>query len=156
MIAARAGRTGGRHADGTAARDPDGDGGGGPGRRPGRLGPGPTTFGFTIDAARLAADRHTVVVSGSYTCGPFDTTGAGVVDLTVVQGRTTGFGYVPILLCDGSAQAYQAEVVSNSDRRFKRGAARATASGYVEELRGDQGILHTTRVDNQRITIKRR
>ncbi len=114
------------------------------------------TFGFTIDAARLAADRHTVVVSGSYTCGPFDTTGAGFVDLTVVQGRTTGFGYVPILRCDGSAQAYQAEVVSNSDRRFKRGAARATASGYVEGVRDGQGFLQTTRVDNQRITIKHR
>ena len=44
---------------------------------------------------------------------------------------TTGFGYVPILTCDGTAQSYQAEVVSNSDRQFKRGAARATASGYV-------------------------
>ena len=114
------------------------------------------TFGFTVDAARLAADRHTVVVSGSYTCGPFDTTGAGFVDLTVVQGRTTGFGSVPIQLCDGTTQAYQAEVVSNSDRRFKGGAARATASGYVEGFRGDLRFLQTTRVDNQRITIKRR
>ncbi|MDF2742038.1 MAG: hypothetical protein K0S88_3408 [Actinomycetia bacterium] len=114
------------------------------------------TFGFTVDAARLAADRHTVVVSGSYTCGPFDTTGAGFVDLTVVQRRTTGFGSVPIQLCDGTTQAYQAEVVSNSDRRFKGGAARATASGYVEGFRGDLRFLQTTRVDNQRITIKRR
>jgi hypothetical protein len=112
------------------------------------------TFGFTIDAARLAADRH-IVVSGSYTCGPFDTTGPGFVDLTVVQGPTTGFGSVPILRCDGSAQAYQAELVSNSDRRFKRGDARATASGYVEGFRGDLRFLQTTRVDNQRITIKR-
>ena len=111
------------------------------------------TFGFTIDAARLAADRHTVVVSGSYTCGPFDSTGGGIVDLTVVQGQTTGHGSVPILTCDGSAQAYQAEVVSNSDRRFKRGAARATASGYVE---GDEGFLQTTRIDNQPITTNRR
>ena len=114
------------------------------------------TFGFTIDAARLGADRHTVVVSGSYTCGPFDTTGAGFVDLSVVQERATGFGSVPIELCDGSAQAYQAELVSNSDRRFKRGAARATASGYVEGVRGDLRFLQTTRVHNQRITIKHR
>jgi len=114
------------------------------------------TFGFTIDAARLAADRHTLVVSGSYTCGPFDATGPGFVDLTVVQGRTTGFGSVPIQLCDGSAQAYQAQVVSNSDRQFKRGAARATASGYVEGFRGDLRFLQTTRVDNQNITIQRR
>jgi hypothetical protein len=114
------------------------------------------TFGFTIDAGRLAADRHTVVVSGSYTCGPFDEIGPGFVDLTVVQGRTTGHGSVPILLCDGSAQAYQADVVSNSDRQFKRGAGRATASGYVEGVRGNLRFLQTTRVDNQRITIKRR
>jgi hypothetical protein len=114
------------------------------------------TFGFTIDAARLATDRHTVVVSGSYTCGPFDTTGPGFVDLSVVQGLTTGSGSVPIELCDGSAQAYQAELVSNSDRRFKRGAARATASGYVEGSRGDLRFLQTTRVDNQPIIIMRR
>jgi hypothetical protein len=114
------------------------------------------TFGFTIDAGRLAADRHTVVVSGSYTCGPFDEIGPGFVDLTVVQGRTTGHGSVPILLCDGSAKAYQAEVVSNSDRQFNRGAARVTASGYVEGFRGDLRFLQTTWIDNQRITIKRR
>ena len=154
MVVASAGRTGGRHADGTA-------------RAiltvtvAAALAVGPAawaqdeTFGFTIDAARLADDRHIVVVSGSYTCGPFDTTGPGFVDLTVVQGPTTGFGSVPILRCDGSAQAYQAELVSNSDRRFKRGDARATASGYVEGFRGDLRFLQTTRVDHQRITIKR-
>ena len=27
------------------------------------------TFGFTVDGARLAADRHTVVVRGTYLCG---------------------------------------------------------------------------------------
>ena len=115
-----------------------------------------TTLGFTIDAARLAADRHTVVVSGTYTCGPFDTTGPGFVDLTVRQGRTTGFGSVPILTCDGDAQTYQAEVVSNSDRRFTRGAARASASGYVEGMVGEVSFLQTTQVDNQRVTIRRR
>jgi Family of unknown function (DUF6299) len=111
------------------------------------------TFGFTVDAARLAADRHTVVVSGTYTCGRFDTTGAGFVDLTVRQGLTTGFGDVPILTCDGTAKAYQAEVVSNSDRRFKRGAASVTASGYVEGMVGDERFLQTTQVDGQGITI---
>lgn len=113
------------------------------------------TFGFTIDTARLAADRHTVVASGTYTCGPFDTTGVGVVDLTVEQGGVTGFGDVPILTCDGTAQAYQAEVVSNSAQEFKRGAATAIASGYVEGMVGGESFLQTTRVDNRRITIKR-
>jgi hypothetical protein len=115
-----------------------------------------TTFDFTIDTARLAADRHTIVVSGTYTCGPFDTTDRGFVDLTVRQGRTTGFGDTPILTCDGSAQAYQARVVSNSDRRFTRGAASAGASGYVEGTIGGLSFLQTTFVDGQRITIRRR
>ena len=114
------------------------------------------TFGFTIDAARLAADRHTVVVGGSYTCGPFDTTGAGFVDLTVNQGRTTGIGYVPILTCDGTTQTYQADVVSNGSRQFTQGTARAIASGYVEGVRGGQPFLQTTSVDRQLITITRR
>jgi hypothetical protein len=114
------------------------------------------TFDFTIDAARLAADRHTVVVSGTYNCGPFDTTGPGFVDLTVVQGGTTGFGSVPILLCDGNAQPYRAEVVSNSDRQFKQGAASAGASGYVEGMRGGLSFLQTTFFDDQRIVIRRR
>ena len=114
------------------------------------------TFDFTIDAARLAADRHTVVVRGTYACGPFDTTGPGFVDLTVVQGRTTGFGSVPILFCDGTAQPYRAEVVSNSDRQFKRGPASAGASGYVEGVLGGQSFLQTTFVENQPIVIRRR
>jgi Family of unknown function (DUF6299) len=114
------------------------------------------TFDFTVDRGRLAADRHTVVVSGTYTCGPFDSTGPGFVDLTVRQGRTTGFGSVPILTCDGSAQDWRARVVSNSDRQFKRGAATASASGYVEGTVGDASFLQTTQVDGQPITIRPR
>jgi hypothetical protein len=115
------------------------------------------TFGFTVDTARLSADPHVVVVGGTYTCGPFDTTGPGFVDLTVRQGRTTAFGSVPILMCDGSAQTYQAEVVSNSDRQFKPATATATASGYVEGMVDSQPFLQTqtTRVDRQRVTIRR-
>jgi hypothetical protein len=118
------------------------------------------TFGFTIDAARLAADRHTVVVSGTYTCGPLDLDvvgGGGVVDLTVRQGRVTGFsGGVPIQVCDGTAQSYQADVTTFGDRQFKQGAARASASGYVQGERDGQPVLQLTSVDNQRITISRR
>jgi hypothetical protein len=114
------------------------------------------TFDFTIDVARLAADRHTVVVRGTYNCGPFDTTGPGFVDLTVVQGRTTGFGSVPILRCDDADQPYRAEVVSNSTREFTRGAASAGASGYVEGMRGGQSFLQTTFFNDQPIVIRRR
>jgi hypothetical protein len=46
-------------------------------------------------------------------------------------------------------------VVSNSAQEFKRGAATAIASGYVEGVVGGESFLQTTRVDNQRITIKR-
>ena len=114
------------------------------------------TFGFTIDAARLAADRHTVVVSGSYTCGPLDLDvvgGGGTVDLTVRQDGVTGFGYVPIEICDGTAKAYQVEATTFGERQFKRGAARASASGYVQGDQDGQTVTLTTRVTNRRITI---
>ena len=117
------------------------------------------TFGFTIDAARLAADRHTVVVSGSYTCGPLDlnvVAGGGTVDLTVRQGRVTGFGYVPIEVCDGTAQDWQEEVTTFGGPIFKRGAARASASGYVQGERDGQPVTQLASVTNQRITITRR
>ena len=116
------------------------------------------TFGFTVDAARLAADRHTVVVSGTYTCGPLDldVVGGGTVDLTVRQDRVNGIGYVPIEVCDGTAQAYQAEVTTFGERRFKRGPARATASGYVRGGRDGEPVTLFTSVPDQPITITRR
>jgi hypothetical protein len=67
-------------------------------------------FPFEADGARLAADRHTVVVSGTYTCGPLDlnvTSGRGAVDLTVRQGQVSGFGGVQIEVCDGTAQGFR-------------------------------------------------
>jgi hypothetical protein len=53
------------------------------------------TFDVTIDAARLATDRHTIVVTGTYTCGPLDLNvvgGGGTVDLTVRQHQVTDSG----------------------------------------------------------------
>ena len=73
-----------------------------------------------------------------------------------MQDRTTGFGSVPILRCDGNDQPYRAEVVSNSNRQFKWGAANAGASGYVEGMLGGQSFLQTTFFDDQRIVIRRR
>ena len=116
------------------------------------------TFHFTIDSARLAADRHTVLVSGTYTCGPLDLNvvgGGGTVDLTVRQDRVTGFGFVPIQVCDGTAQPYQAEVTTFGNRQFKRGAATASASGFVQGERDGEPVTLFTRVDNQPITITR-
>jgi hypothetical protein len=117
------------------------------------------TFDLTIDAARLAADRHTVVVSGTYTCGPMDLNvvgGGGTVDLTVRQGRVIGFGFVPIEVCDGTAQTYRAEVTTFGQRRFKRGAASASASGIVHGEQAGVPVDQRTELDNQPITITRR
>jgi hypothetical protein len=118
------------------------------------------TFDFTIDAARLAADRHTVVVSGTYTCGPMDLNvvgGGGTVDLTVRQGPVIGFGFgfVTIEVCDGAAQTYQAEVTAFGQHRFKRGAASASASGIVHGEQAGVPVDQRTELTNQPITITR-
>ena len=47
-------------------------------------------------------------------------------------------------------------MVSNSDRQFKRGAASAGASGYVEGMLGGQTFTQTTFFENQRIVIRSR
>jgi hypothetical protein len=117
------------------------------------------TLPFSIDRARLAADRHTVVVSGTYTCGPLDLDvvgGGGTIDLTVRQGRVEGFGFVPVEVCDGAVQAWQADVTTFGDRRFNRGAARASASGLVNGERDGQPVTLRVDIANQRITITRR
>jgi hypothetical protein len=116
------------------------------------------TFEFTVGAARLATDRHTVLVSGTYTCGPMDLDvvgGGGTVDLTVRQGQVTRFGFVPIEVCDGAAQPYQAEVTTFGTRQFKRGAARASASGIVHGEQAGVPLDQRTELDNQRIIITR-
>jgi hypothetical protein len=117
------------------------------------------TLPFSIDQARLAADRHTVVVSGAYTCGPLDLDvvgGGGTIDLTVRQGRVEGFGFVPIEVCDGTTQAWQSDVTTFGDRRFKRGAARASASGLVNGERDGQPVTLRVDIPDQGIAITRR
>ena len=130
-----------------------------PGRPRGRR---TSRFELTVDAARLAADRHTIVVSGTYTCGPMEldvVAGGGTVDLTVRQGRVTGFGYVPILLCDDTVQTYRTEVTTFGTRQFTR------ARGQGQRLRDRPRRTATASAgrpsrtpssDNQRLTISRR
>jgi hypothetical protein len=99
------------------------------------------------------------VVSGTYTCGPLDLDvvgGGGTIDLTVRQSRVEGFGFVPIAVCDGTVQAWQADVTTFGDRRFERGAARASASGLVNGERDGQPVTLRVDIPNQRITISRR
>ena len=117
------------------------------------------TLPFSIDRARLAADPHTVVVGGTYTCGPLDLDvvgGGGTIDLTVRQGSVEGFGFVPIEVCDGTVQAWQADVTTFGDRRFKQGAAQASASGLVNGERDGQPVTLRVDIPSQRITITHR
>lgn len=100
---------------------------------------------LSASSARLGADRTSVVLRGSYTCGPFASglPDRGVIDFTVAQGsgsRTvTAFGYLEPSVCDGSAQRYKVTVTGTSGRRFRAGPATWAASGYVE---GDTGLQH--------------
>jgi hypothetical protein len=119
------------------------------------------TLPFTIDTARLAADRHTVVIRGTYTCPPLDLGvdgGGGTIDLTVNQDGVAGFGFVPIEVCDGTTQAWRARVTSGAGR-FRRGPAQALASGLVtgEDATGQRVTLQVAILSpGQPITITRR
>ena len=122
----------------------------------------PGTLPFTIDTARLAADRHTVVVAGTYTCPRLNldgTGGGGTIDLSVNQGRVQGIGYVHLqgTVCDGTTRAWQVNVTTFGEPRFQRGPARVSASGDVN---GDdpsgQPVHLRVEIDRQRITITRR
>ena len=83
----------------------------------------------SVSGARLAAGGAQVVVSGTYVCGPF-AEGDGVVDLTVTQGDTTGYGYVYPTACDGAQQPWSA-VVDSVGTPFVAGRARVAGGGYV-------------------------
>ena len=119
------------------------------------------TLPFTIDTARLASDRHTVVVRGTYSCPQLDldvTGGGGTIDLTVNQGGVAGFGFVTIEVCDGTTRAWRARVTSAAGR-FRRGPAQALASGLVtgEDPSGQRVTLQVAILSpGQPVTIERR
>lgn len=103
--------------------------------------------GLTVTArsAVLNAGGQSVTLAGTYTCGPF-TSGVpdrGVVDLTVTQSvgafSNTGYGYLEPTICDGAAHGYAVEITAVGAQGFRRGAAKWSASGYVE---GDGGLQH--------------
>jgi hypothetical protein len=87
------------------------------------------TLQLSANSARLVAGGAQIVVSGRYVCGPF-AEADGVVDLTVVQGDTTGYGYVYPSVCDGTPQAWSAPVDSVG-APFVPGRAQVTGGGYV-------------------------
>jgi hypothetical protein len=92
------------------------------------------TLQVSVTAARLASGGLQVVLTGQYMCGPFSPDSDGVVDLTVVQqvgpADTTGYGYLYLTVCDGSAQAWSVPVDSVGGQ-FVRGHAQASGSGYA-------------------------
>ena len=88
---------------------------------------------FAVDGARLTADPHTVVVSGTYRCPvlDLDVSGGNTIDLTVSQGEVNGFGGVTVEVCDGTTQTWQAVVTTFGEPAFTTGSASALASGLV-------------------------
>ena len=91
------------------------------------------TLPFTVDTARLASDRHTVVVGGTYSCPPLDlnvTGGGGIIELTVNQRDVRGVGFAFIEVCDGTTRTWRGTVTS-TDGRFRRGPAQVLASARV-------------------------
>lgn len=91
---------------------------------------GEGTLRVSVSGARLAAGGAQVVLSGRYVCGPFSPDSDGVVDLSVVQAGTTGYGYLFLTVCDGSGQDWSAPVDSVGGQ-FVRGAAQVSGSGYA-------------------------
>jgi hypothetical protein len=112
---------------------------------------------FAVDGARLTADPHTLVVSGTYRCPVLDLNvpGGNTIDLTVSHGGVNGFGGVTVEVCDGTTQTWQAEVTTFGEPAFTTGRASALASGLVF-ARDPAGQEVTLRVDlrDQRIRIR--
>jgi hypothetical protein len=112
---------------------------------------------LTARSATLGSGQTSVVLRGSYTCGPFASglPDRGVIDLTVEQvlpSRTvTAFGYLEPSVCDGTSQRYRITLTGTSGQRFRTGSATWAASGYVE---GDTSLQHV-HVEPTQITLTR-
>jgi hypothetical protein len=97
----------------------------------------------TADTATLGPHRTSVVLAGTYSCGPFASgrPDRGVIDLSVEQrqssGTVTAFGFLEPAVCDGTSQPFQVTLTGTGGKRFQRAAATWGASGYVE---GDTGV----------------
>jgi hypothetical protein len=113
---------------------------------------------FTVEGARLTADPHTLVVSGTYRCPVLDLNvpGGNTIDLTVSQGDVNGFGGVTVEFCDGTTHTWQDEVTTFGEPAFTTGRASALASGLVF-ARDSAGQDVTLQVDlrDKRIRIRR-
>jgi hypothetical protein len=111
---------------------------------------------FAVDGARLTAEPHTLVVSGTYRCPvlDLDVSGGDTIDLTVSQGEVNGFGQVTVEVCDGRTQTWREEVTTFGEPAFTTGRARVLASGLVF-ARDPAGRDVTLQVDlQQQIRIR--
>jgi hypothetical protein len=104
-----------------------------------------TGLSLTADTATLGPNRTSVVLRGTYSCGPFASgrPDRGVIDLSVQQTRMGGMlaaiGYLEPSICDGTSQPFEVTLTGTGSKRFRQGAATWSASGYVE---GDTGLQH--------------
>src|SRR4029453_18607479 len=68
---------------------------------------------LTADTATLGPRRISVVLAGTYTCGPFASghPDRGVIDLSVQQDRAgstvAAFGFLEPAVCDGASQRFE-------------------------------------------------
>jgi hypothetical protein len=98
---------------------------------------------LTADTATLGPHRSSVVLRGTYSCGPFASgrPDRGVIDLSIEQhhpsGTVAAFGFLEPAVCDGTSQPFEVTLTGTGGKRFRQGAATWSASGYVE---GDTGL----------------
>jgi hypothetical protein len=103
--------------------------------------------GLTVTAtsAELGPHRSSVVLQGSYSCGPFESgrPDRGVIDLSIEQVRrghtVAAYGYLEPSVCDGTSQPFDVTLTGTGGQRFRAGAATWAGSGYVE---GDTALQH--------------
>jgi hypothetical protein len=103
--------------------------------------------GLTVAAtsAELGAQRTSVVLRGSYSCGPFASgvPDRGVIDLSIEQVRgghtVAAYGFLEPSVCDGGSQPFDVVLTGTGGKRFRAGTATWAGSGYVE---GDTRLQH--------------
>jgi hypothetical protein len=99
----------------------------------------------TASSAELGPHRTSVVLRGSYSCGPFASgfPDRGVIDLSIEQVRrghaVAAFGFLEPSVCDGTWQSFSVTLTGTGGQRFRPGAATWAGSGYVE---GDTRLQH--------------
>ena len=103
--------------------------------------------GLTVTASTAELSQHgtSVVLQGSYSCGPFasDRPDRGVIDLSIEQVRradtVAAIGFLEPSVCDGTAQPFEVTLTGIGRQRLRTGPGTWAASGYVE---GDTGVQH--------------